>query len=114
MVECNLAKVEVAGSNPVSRSIYKKTTRISGSFFFCLKCRQLYQQYQPRRLRPAPRLSVGFPPVPQLQPMEEIPQHLILAGAVVLVIRLPEKGTQFVPAEAEIGKLQDLQDLLIL
>ena len=31
MVECNLAKVEVAGSNPVSRSTYKKIGIVLGS-----------------------------------------------------------------------------------
>ena len=32
MVECNLAKVEVAGSNPVSRST-TKTSRLVAGFF---------------------------------------------------------------------------------
>ena len=33
MVECHLAKVKVAGPNPVSRSI-EKSTRLSGGFFY--------------------------------------------------------------------------------
>jgi hypothetical protein len=33
VVECNLAKVEVAGSNPVSRSMASKLPNF-GSFFF--------------------------------------------------------------------------------
>ena len=33
MVECHLAKVKVAGPNPVSRSI-EKPTRLSGGFFY--------------------------------------------------------------------------------
>ena len=34
MVECNLAKVEVAGSNPVSRSILqRRLPQVNGAFF---------------------------------------------------------------------------------
>ena len=34
VVECNLAKVEVAGSNPVSRSIVKTRLPLPEPFFF--------------------------------------------------------------------------------
>ena len=40
MVECNLAKVEVAGSNPVSRSILSAQAR-SKAWLFCVLRRTL-------------------------------------------------------------------------
>ena len=42
-------------------------------------------------------------PIFKLQPLQEIAQHLVLAGPVVFMIRFPEKCTDFVLTQAEIS-----------
>ena len=54
MVECNLAKVEVAGSNPVSRSSKFRGFLFGESPFFRTRT-------HPRQHFPVARLSEGFP-----------------------------------------------------
>ncbi|WP_301966146.1 hypothetical protein, partial [uncultured Desulfovibrio sp.] len=57
--ECNLAKVEVAGSNPVSRSSEFRGFLFGESPFFCTRI-QLSQQRSPVARRPG-----GSPALPQ-------------------------------------------------
>ena len=55
MVECNLAKVEVAGSNPVSRSSKFRGFLFGESPFFCIRT------YLPDSVPLLVHLSGGFP-----------------------------------------------------
>ena len=61
--------------------------------------------------RPPGLVRPSFPDL-DLEPAQEVPQHLVFAQAVALVAGLAEEGAKFVRAHAVLGEMHDLGQVL--